>query len=97
VIQKAGPTPDAGFFALITAFVDENVVEINEPIATEVPFPAAIVQPEITCFHLADVVPAFTRVSLLKSSTSESKAFSLETDALCLLLGTLGIMQLYLL
>jgi hypothetical protein len=97
VIQKAGPTPDAGFFALITAFADENVVDINEPIATEVPFPATIVQPEITCFHFAEVAPAFTSVSLLKSSTRESKAFNLETLAICLLLGALGIMQLCLL
>jgi hypothetical protein len=97
VTQKAGPTPDAGFFALIIAFADENVVDINEPSATDVPFPAAIVQPATTCFHFAEVNPAFTSVSLLKSSIRESKAFSLETDALCLLLGPLGIMQLYLL
>jgi hypothetical protein len=97
VTQNAGPTPPAGFFALIVASVDENVVDIKAPIATDVPFPAAVVQPATTCFHFADVDPAFKRLSLLKSSTRESKAFSLETDALCLLLGPLGIMQLYLL
>ena len=95
--QKAGPTPDAGFFAFITALVDENVVDINAPTVAEVPLPAAIAHPATKCFHFAEVSPAFTSVSLLKSSTRESKAFSLETDALCLLLGPLGIMQLYLL
>lgn len=86
--------PDAGFFAFITALVDENVVDINEPIATEVALPAAIVHPATTCFHFADVAPAFTSVSLLKSSTRDSNAFSLEMLAPCLLLGPLGIMLL---
>jgi hypothetical protein len=82
VTQKAGPTPEAGFFALMTAFVDENVVDIKDPIAVDVPFPAAITQPGTICFHFADVDPAFTRVSLLKFSISDNKAFSLETVAM---------------
>jgi hypothetical protein len=82
VIQNAGPTPPAGFFALIVASADAKVVDIKAPIAVDVPFPAAITQPGTICFHFADVDPAFTRVSLLKFSISDNKAFSLETVAM---------------
>jgi hypothetical protein len=97
VTQKAGPTPGLAFFVLITASADANVVDTKAPIAVDVPFPAAITQPGTICFHFADVDPAFTRVSLLKFSTSESNAFNLETVAICSLLDALGIMLLCLL
>ena len=79
--QNAGPTPPAGFFALIVASADAKVVDIKAPIAEDVPLPADTPQPATIVFHFALVAPAFVRVALLKFSVRESKAFNLETVA----------------
>ena len=97
VTQKAGPTPGLAFFVLITASAEAKTVDTMAPIADAVPFPADMPQPATTCLHFADVEPAFVRVDLLNVSERESKAFNLDMDALCLLLGPLGIMLLCLL
>ena len=97
VTQKAGPTPGFAFFVFITASDEANTVDIKDPIADEVPLPPDTPQPATTCLHFAEVDPAFVNVALLKFSKSESKAFNLETVAMCNLLDGLGIMQLYLL
>lgn len=96
VTQKAGPTPDAGFLAFSTASVEENIVDIKEPIDEVVPFPPETPHPETTVLHLADVDPAFSNVALEKFSTRESNAFSLEAMTFTLRFFA-GIMQLYLL
>jgi hypothetical protein len=79
------------------ASAEANTVDIKAPIAEDVPLPPETPQPATTCLHFAEVAPAFVRVALLKFSTRESKAFNLETVAICNLLDALGIMQLYLL
>ena len=97
VTQKAGPIPGLAFFVLITASAEANTVDTKDPIADAVPFPADMPHPVITCFHFADVEPAFVKSDLLNVSERESKAFSRDTVDICLLLGALAIMQLYLL
>ena len=95
VTQKAGPVPGAGFLTVRVASEDANTVDINAPIAEDVPFPPETSQPATTVFHFADVAPALVSVALEKFSTSESKALSLDDITPCLLI-LAGIMQWYL-
>jgi hypothetical protein len=81
--------------AVIIASDDAKIVDINAPIAEDVPFPLETPQPATTVFHFADVVPALLSVALEKFSTRESKAFNLEVITPCLLIGA-DIMLLYL-